>query len=117
MSDIISKELISEVLGYAVLKYSFNGKMIGINPSQRADKPSSCVVCKEHINIYELMHMVKEWANNYSYYIVSHTQGGGYALPIWDYEKGQADWFDADTEPEAVFQTGQWILEQLEKDK
>lgn len=75
---MISKELLSEVLGYKVVAYSHNGLSNGkigekftlhINPKQRADKPSSCVVPQESINIYELAHKCKEWAFDKGYII------------------------------------------------
>ena len=70
---MISKELLSEALGYEVTSFSHNGYtngkigknfMLHINPSQSRDKPSVCVIPKESINIYELAHLnLKQWAN------------------------------------------------------
>jgi len=117
---MISKELLSEVLGVKVVKvYSVN-KLNELSYELAGGELK--------INIHELANNVKEWALTIDrgYTIDScmkHTKGK--ARVGW-YEKNHIDkhgtyrehqfyseWFEADNnlEHEAIFEAGQWILE------
>jgi len=106
-----SKDLLSEVLEFEVRDVKHHGtSILHLNPSQRRDKPSSCVVSKQY-NIYELMHLMKEWADDLydNYKLISYRNN----LKIWICEdiSGQTDTiFEADTEFEAVTKACELVL-------
>ena len=109
---MISKELLSEVLGISIIDvqdtlykgrfyYSITNKS---KPMGRQNR---------YINIHELAHKCKEWATSNGWYILSYYQHEyGYALPCENEEREQKEWFDAPTEPEAIFKACEWIMEQ-----
>lgn len=115
---MISKELLSEVLG---IKYSF--KIEDYNESNLNNLEWwQNEIYKEQmhtINIYELAHKCKEWAFNNGYelrngrdidvkeeicYFCEYKQERQL-----DYLNG--DYFLAETEPKSIFKACQWILE------
>jgi|GEM_PF-2309201 len=127
-----SKELLSEVLGYEVTNTSHNGLNDGeiddrfaihINPSQRADRPSSCIIPKYTINIYALAHKCKEWAFNNGYLsqstfvnnFVKNVKSSCRLLSTSDLENYRD--FYADREPEAIFIACQWIFDNKKETK
>lgn len=124
MENLISKELLSEVL-YVNIKEIYK---LESNPNLgKNDLPYSIRGCGdiEWINLYELALKCKEWAfcNGYELrsgrdidvkeelcYFCEYKQERQL-----DYRNG--DFFIADTEPEAVFKACQWILNNKEKDE
>ena len=104
---MISKELLSEVLGSKV-------RSIEIINSSVTYTLCHSVIGYVYINIYELAHKCKEWATKqkYSFNIC-------YRDDWWDrlekrvhidfYNNSKS--FQSDTEPEAIFKASQWILE------
>lgn len=139
---MISKELLSEVLGYRVANFSHNGLtngeigknfMLHINPKQREDRPSSCVIAKESINIYELAHKCKEWAHKKEYYVNSgqmdrHSgkNSNKWFATIFNpygkigeersgslYGREMTRTIFADTEVEAILKACEWVLKDI----
>ena len=73
------------------------------------------------VNIHELAHMVKEWAYDNGYEISSKkilSEGLWDSEVAWEH-KEYKNWlsndFEADTEPEAIFKAGEYILEEISK--
>jgi len=68
------------------------------------------------INIYELMHMMKEWAEKKGYILQSHIIGDSVCKisKITNYSPyiDTLEILNANTEPEAVTKACEWILEQ-----
>lgn len=109
---MISKELLSEVLGrecsYASLIENdvWYKTIVCVNGNNRPKEV--------HINIYELAHKCKEWA-----YSKGHTlSSGNNHLMFMSCSIRRTltddDWteFYADTEREAIFKACEWIMEQ-----
>jgi hypothetical protein len=94
---MITKELLSEVLGFSIYHFWLDGDYI----VWREDGMSE-------INIYELVHKCKEWANKNSYWATSGYDEKYYCL-LKDMPDNQ--WFYGDTEAEAIFKACQWILD------
>ena len=98
----ISKELYEAVTGYRddLIDIAICGKTIGY-PGH-------------NVNIYELMHMCKEWAWNNGYELASfkanHSGSWFCTIRIIDIITNKIT-FITSTEPEAVFKTCQWVLD------
>lgn len=117
---LISKELLSEVLGYKIWKIldcNMGTLRYCIYPN-KGDEPSEYMF---PINIYELAHKCKEWAIENGFCVMSATFNAdeddieenwikdvNYA---WAELHNEDKLFRADTEPEAIFKACQWILE------
>ena len=118
-----SKELLSAVYGGAtdpnerIDGININGNTVEIfysEPEYGEDV--------EEINIYELAHKVKEWALKQGYRIASQLIERGITIDIGmngfavvhtcnrEVNKERED-----TEPEAVFAAGEWVLNQQDK--
>ena len=72
---------------------------------------------ESNINIYELMYLCKQWAYKADEYVID--SGMEYALLYDRYACSDDEpnyTFNANTEPEAVFEASQYILAQLPKD-
>lgn len=122
---IISKELLSEVLGKKVSKIGKAGYIndldIGFVDGNRYSSYDLC------INIYELAHKCKEWALNKGYRLLSGFDEKEYEnSPDIEYscivnhiycEGGcrSDNNFNSYSEPEAVFKACQWILNNKEQ--
>jgi len=114
-----SKELLSSVLGKEKedilsirivnneLQYYYKSLYrLGCNLKISKHKDSIII----SINIYELMHMMKEWAISKKVYILSNISFiGGTAHTI---KGNENNLFSANTEFEAVTKACEWILEQ-----
>ena len=107
---MISKELLSAVLGlHCGIKSIKNSEVIYW---------FDCIgEIREHsINIYELAHKCKEWASINSYALESsvHMQPKRSSVAgcqiHWRYETEDLPYFEAESEPEAIFKACQWIL-------
>ena len=108
---MISKELLSEVLGLCC----------GVKSIRNSEVVYwfNCIgeVRESSINIYELAHKCKEWALNYM--VDKEIQSTGCIISSWTHtgDKGHAriliidEKFIANTEPEAIFKACQYIME------
>ena len=123
----ISKELLSEVLGFTVVeRYIEDTVSFGLQIAYKDTKDEWA-----YINIYELAYKCKEWAF-YAYKIsVSSFKSGSFYLKEFNKIKDNSEyWVELDnasidceiniddsgifksySEPEAVFKACQWILE------
>ena len=105
---MISKELLSEVLGVYVrdgwyfdceiLIYTYD-KILGLDENYHAE-----------INIYELVHKCKEWAYTNHEAVINIFQKTSYN-PYTAKLEGKV--FQSDTEPEAVFKACEWVLKKM----
>ena len=109
----ISKELLSEVLGYEALPTQVSTKELQYIDKRR--KHGAFHPC--YINIHELAHKCKEWALSKEYKLLSMSK----ECFLYDtkelYDVSEqlnqwSEWFDAETEVEAIFKACQWIYEQ-----
>jgi len=111
---MISKDLLSEVLGRKVLwheftsQYGFDAIEYEVHDSsQRGNR------FQDVINIHELAHKCKEWAlgqDEYPIYLSSWVEDDKSYCEI-DMENEEKSTV-ADTEPEAIFKACEWIREQ-----
>lgn len=109
---MISKELLSEVLGEDIFQIEYNKYTHDVTYNKsKGNFPNY-----GHINIHELAHTCKEWADKLGYEILS---GLGYAVII-DFHAGTDAYgsplikdieFENNTEPESVFKACEWLLE------
>jgi len=107
---MISKELLSEVLG---CKLDID-EQLQPNDIEYIEKVGSKLYYR-YINIYELMHKCKEWALLNDYSCMSRPRlFGGWLSELMSGYGVEDTQFDADSEPEAVFKCCQWILENKE---
>lgn len=122
MSNIISKELLSQILGYEVIdvmnEILTNNNLFYTTNNSSISKQFSPYI--PSINIYELAHKCKVWAVNLSpnkHALSSYPRWGD----IRNYKKTNGSYyicqhlvsgaqFEAETEPEAIFKACQWIL-------
>ena len=113
---MISKELLSSVLGLTVVKgLELEGIVLWYNGIVNINNQPP--YAKElNINIYELAHKCKEWALKHHYKVISKPDN----VPgLWEAyvnlsltsKHGEV----ADTEPEAIFKACQWILDKDSK--
>ncbi len=118
MNEVISKELVSEVL-------EVNG-VLGLEQNQKDIVIIFGEGCKFNINIHELAHRCKEWARTEGkeYLYTQHIIGTNY--PSSSGEKPEVKHYDmwvcfvniiqqhrigtADTEPEAIFKACEYII-------
>lgn len=75
----------------------------------------------QNINIYELMHMVKEWAWKLKRFtITSYIRYKKSWAKLWVNEflddRDDEILYKGKTEPEAVFKCGEWVLKELENE-
>jgi hypothetical protein len=108
---MISKELLSEVLGEIVLDcfitYPASELKVFVVDEDGHDGKRL-----EYINIHELAHKCKEWSIQQGYHIYSSkgtktTNAESYILRIWDLERLKTFW--EESEPEAIFKACEWI--------
>lgn len=117
---MITKELLSEVLGlkvWKVLDENMGTLRYCIYPN-KGDEPSEYMF---PINIHELAHKCKEWAIKESYDILSGGLEAGLYSCYIDYsdkrytlQMNPLHHEFANTEPEAVFAACEWILKTKE---
>ena len=108
MKEIISKELLSEVLGIQILEVvPTKGNVIWY-------VFKDCYEGKDFINVYELAHKCKEWAKNQGYYLLSALVKSS-GICMFDLSHKKIDNYrnvtKRNTEPEAIFAACQWILD------
>ena len=115
---MISKELLSEVLGVEVNIFDVDKKndLVFEYKNDGTYGDTDIKINKDfigtYINIYELAHKCKEWANSIGYKMESGTNCLiGYSASTC---RSMTDdgWtvFQSDTEPEAIFKACEWIL-------
>lgn len=124
MKTLPSKELLSAVLGIELLNEHGLGcdrfEIKGKNLAYRYTYDYS-MADERSINIYELMHLMKEWAYKYGFEMVSyHIQDSSeyrclYAHLSIDLNKDKRIGFYADTEFEAISKACEWILKGISK--
>ena len=107
---MISKELLSEVL---------NQIIESVHKPKDSNKINYTVSFGGYwsINIYELAHMCKEWAEKQTHYEFVVYAGDVYLTDQGLGGEGGfycEELFEADTEPEAIFKACQWILDNKE---
>lgn len=118
---MISKELFSEVLGDTIKEHDRafvevvdsvkSGKDIHINYKRKDG-----IIALYIINIYELMHLMKEWAWSQKYLLESGVTDTPFcSITNTNEEDTYNNYLPdertiADTEPEAIFKACQWIL-------
>ena len=120
---IISKELLSEVLGIkeeiCSIQLLFDDTIVEWDTGSE-DTTIKC----DDINIYELAHKCKEWARKkgISIYCIQYKVGKGeYYLSLYDIANGdhvrgiEIDSITYDTEFEAVIKACEWVRVQNDK--
>ena len=129
MNELISKELLSDVLGVEVVRIGeFNGSnlQVYIEHLEYADYYEIAFKRKNDwfstINIHELAHKCKVWAGDLDYVIQTGVRLDGTkefdVLCIHknqDIEDDESIYYQdtLETEPEAIFKACEWIREQL----
>ena len=101
---MISKELLSEIISEDIKSLRIDGNYIDYQCTSEEGHDDT-------INIYELAHKCKEWANHHFTLLsaVSFDRDNKpYCMVIGDIEE---ELFEASTEPEAIFKACQWILD------
>lgn len=116
MENIISKELLGEVLGFKIRK---------INPSIKDGNLyyyKEFVKCKSKINIYELGFKIKEWVfdNFYLSIIIFKINDDLYKVEIADIRDSLGEWttkksFKIDTKINGMIKYCEWIETELLK--
>ena len=120
--EMISKELLCEVLEIEIVDYAINENQVRINQLWHEDNPLNRALelintsygCRASINIYELAHKCKEWAKAYtlvSAYYFENGEEGAWCCLHKNLCSTDGETFHADNEPEAIFKACQWILE------
>ena len=117
----ISKELLEEVLNVEISEVT--GMLTHKNNQSLLSyitKNCSINDGKELINIYELAHKCKEWALSKDYKLVSLSK----ECFLYDtqdlYDVSEqldqwSEWFEADSEVEAIFKACEWILKEIKR--
>lgn len=121
----VSKELLSGVLGLDIVDYSIVENTVRINLLYHPDTAlnrelelaNTSYGSKGSINIYELAHKCKEWALKNEHNLLSYlSDRNGLQesfVQLYNY-KTFITTIRADTEPEAIFEACQWILDNKE---
>ena len=100
MENLISKELLSEVLGVDIRK--INNSILDGNLYYY----KTFVKCKSKINIYELGFKVKEWSYSKCNEIISYTEGS----EVYQTQLGKkVKDFYADSELKAIIKAAEWV--------
>ena len=110
MDYLPSKELLSEVLGHKIWKVmdcNMGTLRYCIYPN-KGDEPSEYMF---PINIHELAHKCKEWAKSQKLFILSFPSPNEGLEGYWANLTNNTHRAFAATEPEAIFQACQWILD------
>lgn len=113
MENIISKELLSEVLGSKVtrIEYKKDNYTIGVN-CIRIHYATS--IYFQDINIYELAHKCKEWAYEKKHYLIESRFSLGCSGVSQVAKNGLSEYeeiFHENSEAEAIFKACQLILD------
>lgn len=117
---MISKKLAIEILGFGIqeIKVSANSKNLLYTNYEEPRMQDW-----KYINIHELAHKCKEWANKYSLpvevvdkqvklYSYVDRFGGHCRIKLFPAQTDRTDMsFHEDTEPEAIFKACEWVRE------
>ena len=120
MEQIISKELLSEVLGINVMSEIREDDLCEDNILIYWDFFEKRGNEGRNINIYELAHKCKEWAYRYGCEIASYKiqDSSEYRCLIGhntiNFNSKKSGYY-ADTEPGAIFKACQWVLDNKDK--
>ena len=138
MKESISKELLTEVLEYEIKDFIIKDNLLKYDPNYSLDMSNNhkILTYRKSINIYELSHKCKEWAksNLFSYMnigTISETRAcldlrtkfnfgiwRGYSCSIVTLDERHEVLYTTkcfDTEPEAIFQACQWLIDNKDK--
>ena len=111
---MITKEVLSEVLGYIPERITFNRREViwleGIE--YKSYDINQTGTRRVSMNIYELAHKCKKWAYIQGYSIVSCYQGNGHASITNIHDDYEFEEFSGKIEPEAIFKACEWVLRQ-----
>lgn len=125
---MISKELLSEVLGQKVIeikkaRQQWDMEVLPVIAIEEFER-RGLILSKEeqyYFNIYELAHKCKEWANALGYSIATWLYGDWASCKVYTHYQIGTDngvtytkytsQHSGDTEPEAIFKACQWILD------
>ena len=115
MSEIVSKELVNEVLGYKVKDIKFDKNAI----KYKALNGVKWERIFRSINIHELAHKCKEWiANRYPRFSIKwdigYVKNSNETVKVWLYNKCIGE---DRQEYKAIFKACQWILENEIRDE
>lgn len=112
---MISKELLSIILDEYIETVLINKKDNTDNNIYYCDFETTDYIDCFAINIYELAHKCKEWADKQNFAIKSYIWFGKGKSIFTDLEdKVYSTMFDAETEPEAIIKACEWILQNKE---
>lgn len=126
---MISKELLSEVLGFGVYQsirkdeYAYNDIKLNIINTE---------LLYDYVNIYELAHKCKEWANYYGFFlyparafeytfvqygcaIMKPKYNAGSFAGLFGVDRYDERDYLAETEVEAIIKASEWILKEIKK--
>lgn len=125
MENLISKELLREVLNKKVVEICntydtlINDNFIDTERELAFKyKSNNASILNDTINIYELAHKCKEWALNKGYTLLTKNK----ECLIYSVEEvydvveclnQYEEYFEADTEYEAIFKACEWIKKEL----
>jgi len=109
-----SKELLSAVLGEDVVSIDDTYEYSNNHANKLYYLSSGTFGVYTSINIYELMHMMKEWAVKNEHELMSCNGGYCEAFPkkTWDSLTKPIKEFYGDTEFEAITEACEWILKE-----
>ena len=117
-----SKELLSDVFKKEVLTISDDTEWVEEKTGESLRENDICIIFAQIgyssyiiLDKHALAHKVKEWAleNGYEIWSVSKNAEKYCKAQIEDIEQGTVAIKQANTEPEAIFQAGEWILGKL----
>jgi len=104
---MISSELLTVVKGEGLILTPFNQICNRLDYSVGLEDAPSC----SHINIYELMHLVKRWARDEGYEIGSiQLVNGGASATLLDSKNKIMEAITVNSECEAVYSMGEVLL-------
>lgn len=115
---MISKELLSEVLGEEVSAMHIRGNKLNyVVPNYETEEDGEIVYIDlgTNINIYELAHKCKENARAKGYLLYSYPIDvlySRYACDVKDKRGVQLMMQSGESEPEAIFKACEWILKE-----
>ena len=113
MSEVISKELLGEVL--RSVKNVTSVYKLDSRTVVYTHKPLETKEQRSHINIYELAHKCKEWASKEGYCLDIYRGADGHIIEVGIIGEPcylhKPTAYNLKDEPEAIFKACQWILE------
>ena len=107
---MISKELLQIILGETFIAIN----VVGNKCKFKTETDMVCGIWRD-TNIYELAHICKEWAYTKDYGVSStvFSNTDKVAVVYAVDKKSIYKYFDAPTEPEAIFKACEWIRKRL----